>query len=604
MRQSRKRNLIPDLRIPKEFQWEILSTLLQDLQGYLDSSKLKRIQNIIRKRDVLGLLSLPEEWGLQSKNLSFDSVSEYSAHYQIASLLKKFPFDVPEIDRREAAMKTFLAGEEMCRVTNLDKIPRLKRTSEPDTLSVFTLARSFISRVLGQIPDWDDVTKDCRHGPGATLSTEQGLVSTYHKYSTWPYSVTKAALPYAQEIIQRDERWLGALEDSYREHFCVPKYSILNRESFWLNVFDVVESNRVTFVPKSALTERTIAIEPTINLMLQLGVDGLIRRRLTSFGIDLNHGQEKNQELARRGSIDGSFATLDLKAASDTVSIELCRYLLPPVWFAYLMALRTPSGVIEEYLINYEKISSMGNGFTFALESMIFASVIYGVSKHFLGEYRHQDFAVYGDDLVVRTEIADLLVYYLGKIGFRINPEKSFITGDFRESCGADWLRGHLVRPVFIDKHLNILSDLFSLRNRLKRKLEVSWCIYDSTCVSKLDKWVPEKYLGIIGPPSNEEFSTYRHISYPYGRKRMPNSFMWEIKALSCKLAPVRAKNLLFRRLMNPLKEYNEPSWEWKIHDGLKGVGGYYHVGRRSRLIWCITTRVISDWLPEYPAKP
>lgn len=598
----KKRKISVSLRLPNDYTWQILAALTQDLHGYLRDDDRKRITAVIRQRDVIKLIDLSEEWGLQSINLSSGSLPEIRARYQISTLLKKFPFDDPSFDRRGRAIEKFISAEDQCKRANEILLPSLRRSSEPDTLAVFTYARGFIARVLGQIPDWDLVNEDSRHGPGATLSTIGGFVGTYHKFSSWPYDVSKAALPYAKQIIQQDERWLGALEDNYRDIMEIPRYRILDQKTFWSNVFCVEEANFVTFVPKDVRTERTIAIEPVLNLYLQLGVDGFIRKRLKLFGVNLDHGQEKNQELARVGSIDGDFATIDLASASDTVSIELCRYMLPPYWFGYLMALRSPYGNFEEQSLTYSKISSMGNGFTFALESLIFASIIFGVSKHFLGEFRHQHFAVYGDDLIVRVEIANALVYYLRKVGFTVNSDKSFFQGPVRESCGSDWFNGHLIRPVFLDKPITNLAELFAIRNRIMFVLDKYWSVEESHCISLIDKWVPNTLLGIVGPPSNEDFSSYRHIRYPYGRRRMSNSYCWKIKTLQCSPVPQSGRNLLFRRLMNQFREHDESPWARKLQVGLKGGGGHYHVHNRKKMQWCIATRVVSDWLPEYPA--
>lgn len=604
-RQRVGKGAIPHPRVPLSFTWDILYSLLQDLQSYLTDEESTRLRAIIRNHDILGYLELSEAWGLQSINLLDDNVHRLSARYQLATLLKKFPFPDKVFNRREAAIEKFFEAEKQCKIANELLIPRLSRSSEPDTLAVFTYARGFVSRILGQIPSWDLISRDCRHGPGATLSTSDGRNCSYYKYSEWPYDVTKAALPYAVKIIQQDERWLGALEDDYRSVFEIPKHHILDQNLFWSNVFNVVNFNRVTFVPKDVRIERTIAIEPTMNLYLQLGVDGFIRDRLKSAGVDLDKGQKKNRELARIGSITGDFSTIDLSAASDTVSLSLCAYMLPPIWYNYLMALRAPNGVLKETSIHYEKISSMGNGFTFALESLLFTSIVYGVTKHFLGEFRHQHFAVYGDDIIIRTEIAPLLVYYLGKSGFAVNPDKSFIQGRVRESCGADWLRGHPIRPAIIDKPITNLVELFAIRNRLRQKLEVSWYIFDSHTVRLMDKWVPESMLTLTGPPSNEDFSSYRHMSYPYGKTRKPNSFSWEIKYLRTKPDPQKGNQLFFRRLMNPLRGTNEYPWHMRIYQGgLEDVGGYYLVVARERNSRCIKTRVVNEWPPEYPAVP
>lgn len=594
-------------RLPVDYPWVVLKAAKFDLDSYLSVEESSLLSDIIKKKDVDRLLDLADMWGLQRINLNhWETTAEMAAVYQLSSLLKRFPFASSQEERRETAKKKFFEAEEACSEYNRSGILSLACPATEDVVDVFTYARGFISRVLGDMPDFDQVTKWSRHGPGATLSTKFGFNSLYAKYESWPYDVTKAALGYAHQLILCDERWLGALEDSYRDAMEIPKHYILDQEKFWANVFNVVDGNGVTFVPKTARTERTIAIEPTMNLMLQLGVDGYIRKRLKAFGINLDT-QEKNQELARRGSIDGSFSTIDLKAASDTVSTELCRLLLPPCWYSYLMRLRSPIGVLDGEVISYEKISSMGNGYTFALESLIFASCVYGTMRHYTGRYDAEQIAVFGDDLIVPTEIAQPLIYYLRRFGFQTNIDKTFCTGFVRESCGTDWFRGHLIRPVFLDEYPTNVKQLFSARNRLKRKFEIQWYILESKIEKIFDKWCPEKLLGFIGPLSHEDFDSYRHVSYPFGI-RYVNS-LYKFKRLIYQPVSQKGSKFLFRKLMTTLRGTNEFRIWINKNDhvclaGLEGGGSCFTVTRRNCVRMSVSASHTSYWYDRYDDIP
>lgn len=595
---------IPPMRVSTDYPWKVLSALTLDLASYLTKQDLQTVRDIIRKRDIPAVIGLADTWGLQSINLlNWYNVSEIAAKYQLASLLKRYPFATSKQSREDMAYDKFIKAEEQCRTFNQVAWKDLASPSSDDVTSVFTYARSFILRVIGDSPVFSWVTKRSRHGPGATLSTTNGFNSVYEKYRSWPYDVTKAATGHARRLIENDERWLGALEDSYRDVMEIPKHRILNRHAFWVNVFNVVKGNRVAFVPKDAQTERTIAIEPTLNLYLQLGVDGYIRKRLKSFGINLDD-QEKNQDLAEIGSKTGEYATLDLKAASDTVSLRICKMLLPPIWYDYLLDLRSPCGELRGETISYEKISSMGNGYTFALESLVFASVIYGVLKHFKGgKINFLDFSVFGDDLVIRTEYAQELIFYLRRFGFSINSEKSFLQGPIRESCGTDWFRGHLIRPVFVDEFPTTPKQLFSIRNRLRRKLENQWSINESQSQRLLDKWCPENLLGLIGPPSNEDFDSYRHMSYPFGIKYTRGHY-WEFERLVYKPIPFSGREFHFRKLMSSLGEKDEFRFVNKrdlvVVAGLKGGGSCFTVTRRNRVTMSVVTSQAWYWPETY----
>jgi hypothetical protein len=195
-----------------------------------------------------------------------------------------------------------------------------------------------------------------------------------------------------------------------------------------------------------------------------------MRERLKAFNLDLSD-QTKNQRLALQGSLGGfnPYVTIDLSAASDSLSMEVVRELLPPEWFEFLDCLRAPRYMLPmtNQTSRYEKFCSMGNGFCFPLQTLIFASVVYAASR--LNNAPPGDYSVYGDDIIARQSEALIVVELLRELGFRTNVDKTFITGPFRESCGADWFAGQDVRPVHYDKPLVDVRQLFALHNSTLR---------------------------------------------------------------------------------------------------------------------------------------
>lgn len=162
------------------------------------------------------------------------------------------------------------------------------------------------------------------------------------------------------------------------------------------------------------------------------------------FGVDLRD-QAWNQALA---SVAGEWnlATLDLSAASDHVSYELVRDLLPPDWFTLFSLFRSPLMQISKgHTIKLEKWSTMGNGYTFPLESLIF----YAVVKATVPREDLCVCAVYGDDIIVPQADAAHVIERLEYLGFQLNREKSFLAGSFFESCGRDYFHGRQCRPSF-----------------------------------------------------------------------------------------------------------------------------------------------------------
>jgi hypothetical protein len=65
----------------------------------------------------------------------------------------------------------------------------------------------------------------------------------------------------------------------------------------------------------------------------QLGLKVILDKRMKEvWGVDMEDQPEMNRFLAKLGSRDGAFGTLDLSSASDRISVSLCREVLPE-WF-------------------------------------------------------------------------------------------------------------------------------------------------------------------------------------------------------------------------------------------------------------------------------
>jgi hypothetical protein len=211
--------------------------------------------------------------------------------------------------------------------------------------------------------------------------------------------------------------------------------------------FQVVDGNRFTTVPKNAKTDRGICIEPSLNIWYQLGVGAVLRRRLRASGIDLNYQADVNRAFAEKAE-DWGLATLDLKQASDSVSEVLVRRVLPREWYHLLALGRSQSTFIGDKWVALEKFSSMGNGYTFELETLLFLCLCRAIVPVDDWCFVH----AYGDDFIVPQRYAGQVIEALEYLGFKVNGEKSFLAGSFFESCGADFFQGVDVRPFYLRK--------------------------------------------------------------------------------------------------------------------------------------------------------
>ena len=350
-----------------------------------------------------------------------DPVAFFKAH-QATKLLSKSKWIPTSFDKRAVAKKKFEEAEDSCRRTN--EVFKAYRQGElkfpPDIERVLYTAQRKIGKLLGdQLYAW---TEFCDFGPGADGSTVRGMTSAYNKLSN-PGCVTLGAYPYL---------------DVFSEITSLSRLFVGNPETRMLDI-TLSRGNSVTFVPKSAKTDRPIAVEPRWNIFFQKGMGAYLRKRLRFFGVNLDY-QGLNQALAIYGSHTGKYATIDLASASDTVSKEVVLALLPEPWLNILGAMRSPAYLLDGKWSSYHKWSSMGNGYTFELESLLFWALCSSVDE---------DIAVYGDDLIVPTKSYDAIVRVLEVCGFSVNPDKSFSSGYFRESCGCDAFDGIDVTPIY-----------------------------------------------------------------------------------------------------------------------------------------------------------
>jgi hypothetical protein len=375
----------------------------------------------------------------QIVNLSFDALAYNTlqdARSALCStdLLKKNRFlPIPSIDKNRVALNGFLNAEASCRETN-DRLLR----GNPDYDGLLWAASRKIANVLG-VFDPGELVNLSGWGPGVTLSLRSGNNTLFEKFR------------HDGEVTPNFYRLSKLLCD-----VSSPYWSVRPR---------VYEGNRVITVPKNAKTDRVIAVEPSLNLFFQKGVGAMIRKRLKRWGIDLNT-QVRNQELSRSGSFSGSLATVDFSSASDTISYRLVMDLLPWNWFEVLDVLRSPRGMLDDELLEYEKFSSMGNGFTFELESLIFWALARAVAEE--QNCDASEISVFGDDVIIPTVLYERYSQLCSYAGFTVNKTKSFSTSYFRESCGGYFWNGVSIKPVRLIESLASKEASYSYHNRLK----------------------------------------------------------------------------------------------------------------------------------------
>jgi hypothetical protein len=114
----------------------------------------------------------------------------------------------------------------------------------------------------------------------------------------------------------------------------------------------------------------------------------------------------------------------------------------------------------------------MGNATTFPVQSLVFWSICVAALQR-RGLHQPGAVFVFGDDIIVRSECAEIVIDALESFGLLVNRSKSFWRGAFRESCGVDAFNGVDVTPVrwktTIDaEHMTGLQSLSDIAMRLR----------------------------------------------------------------------------------------------------------------------------------------
>lgn len=499
-------NTLPHL--PDDFNRHLINAFCRDVRSLESAAVLpKKIgQNFIN--------NLPNLLGSLQRGVSAfseEAVEVYRILAQIHALEKKY---VPSGELPESAVSKASAEFVQHELTMHNFNPldpeNLRSSGKAD---VVLLMKRFIKRVFKGFT-YDEALEFCAHGPGST-SEFKGRTENYFKYGNW--AVTRRARGLLKIAILKNERLLkSTLAKACNKKSMLFELDGVNDirpaqlrsylpSEIWKKAFNfqITRLSRVTFVPKAADEVRTIAIEPNGNIFIQLGFGCACKRRLLRVGVDLSD-QTINQILAYLGSLSSEYSTLDMRKGSDSVGIFHLP-LFPHKVKRFLLQTRCWGGVLPcGTEVKFRKLSSMGNGFTFPIMTLIFTSAVYAVAKMRGESWENVQphVAVYGDDVVVprryETEVVDLLTY----LGFTINAEKSFTSATspgFRESCGKDYFFGHDVRPIFIKSKPATFPHLFSLRNELLWKFQNWFGFFPTNLDQTFLRFIP-KYFRTFGP--------------------------------------------------------------------------------------------------------
>lgn len=365
------------------------------------------------------------------------SITAVYAVRQICRFAKKVNMScAPKRER-----KAFLRFRDLEHSLRNDPLPRTTERYRHfvDTCSVVW------GEVLGR--EYNTFTSVPRHGPGATAEMISGNQKFHFK--TWPKRLERS-FPFTEFGMSS----LNSLDDPENE---------LEKVRF-LDVHDELPV-RVIGVPKTSKTPRIIAIEPVAMQYAQQSIARELMRRLEENPLTRHSirftDQSVNQHFAISSSLDRSHSTIDLSDASDRVfasgvydMLKCNPDLLRAIFHCRTKRANVPGvGIVPLY-----KFASMGSALCFPIESMYFYSILVhsllwsrGLppTRSAILKWARR-IHIYGDDIIVPADETDTVLDGLAFFKCKVNTSKSFRSGQFRESCGADAFRGVDVTPVYL----------------------------------------------------------------------------------------------------------------------------------------------------------
>lgn len=354
-----------------------------------------------------------------------DSLEETQKDRRLGNLIRKYPFRSSQ-DLVDETMVKFYASEKKCATVRLDSSGKRE-----------VFVQNLLAKILGVLTDEKkyEILLSGRHGPGS-VGIKLPHTDNLHKDQAAVKNMSSGCSIY-KEFLDYTFSYPGAGPCEYVKQ----------------------DFSKLHQVPKTSFINRTIAIEPLCNMYIQLGIGDYMSRRLRALGIDLRD-QSINQKAAKDAYCK-NLATIDLSAASDSISLNLiktlfCHPVLEP-WYDFMYDVRSHAYEYEGEVKPFEKWSSMGNGFTFPLETMIFWCIAQLSKPEFL--------TVYGDDIIISQSCAAELIENLEYFGFSVNHEKTFTEGKFYESCGKEFYEGTDITTFICKKAPETTCDFYLWAN-------------------------------------------------------------------------------------------------------------------------------------------
>lgn len=332
-------------------------------------------------------------------------------------------------------------------------------------------AQRFISHIIG---DFRISLKNAflEIPPGETFISSKGRVSVYQKLklkshwtTTWNCLEDTVLLIYYHPQLKRCAKyWFkkdkGYLADLYFKHRADPNKGLaIFRTQLIENVLTIVDGSRGSSVYKDTKKRRFINVETLFAVLLQRLLANHLRKKLKIYGNDLDLGQDHHKQMISKPN----YATIDKSNASDSNHFDQMYFMLDGSrgsrrFRKYIIDYRSYSTKLKSNWFVAYKTSSMGNGFTFELMTLI----LFGLARQLDPTAR-----VYGDDVIIDNMVAEQYLRIIQHLGWIPNLTKTFVNSPLRESCGAFYDDDYGYITCYETKWCENISDVVTLCNKV-----------------------------------------------------------------------------------------------------------------------------------------
>jgi len=310
----------------------------------------------------------------------------------------------------------------------------------------------FLSRIFAGFNVRDIIP---RHGPGAVATGERvGEKSNFSRL----YAHIERIYPFTEYFVLGQSQVADQLD--------------------WIQSLEVLEHGtaEVVLVPKDSRGPRLISKEPLELQWIQQGIQkrlyAWIERHPLTRGFVNFTDQTRNRTLALESSRSNEYVTLDMKDASDRVTLRLVGRLFggTPLLEGLIASRSEYTRLPDGKIVRLSTFAPMGSAVCFPIEAMCFYALAVAVIRIRTSTgFRTPEVYVYGDDIIVKREDYPFLLELFPQVGLKFNVDKCCVGRFFRESCGCDAYNGIDVTPI---------------------RMRTEWCHRGRRDASELVSWV------------------------------------------------------------------------------------------------------------------